>query len=95
MHDTPTERQRAVLAFVADFTKREGCPPTLREIGEHLSIRWTNAVNDHVIALERKGHLARRPPAEHAKNRPSRGFRITDKGREYLAALKPTQEQAT
>lgn len=85
MRDTPTDRQRAVLAFVADFTEREGCPPTLREIGEHLSIRWVAAVNDHVVALERKGHVERRPPSTGAKHRPTRGIRLTDKGREYLA----------
>jgi repressor LexA len=95
MSSNPTDRQRAVLAFVADFTKREGCPPTLREIGEHLSIPWTTAVSGHLAGLERKGHIVRRGPAEHAKNRPSRGIKLTDKGRKYLASLEPTQEQAT
>jgi repressor LexA len=85
MSDTPTDRQGVVLAFVADFLHREGCPPTLREIGEHLCIRSTNGVDDHVKALERKGYLDRRAPAPSARTRPSRSIRLTDKGREYLA----------
>jgi len=36
-----------------------GFPPTLREIGEHFQIRSTNGVNDHLKALEKKGHLRR------------------------------------
>ena len=31
----------------------------MREIGEHMSIRSTNGVNDHLKALERKGYLVR------------------------------------
>jgi repressor LexA len=31
----------------------------MREIGEHMGIRSTNGVNDHLKALERKGHLVR------------------------------------
>lgn len=58
----------------------------MREIGEYLSIRSTNGVNDHVRALERKGYLARRDPVPPATTRPSRAIRITDKGREYLAS---------
>jgi DNA-binding MarR family transcriptional regulator len=84
MSDNPTERQLAVLAFVADYAKREDCPPTLREIGEHLSVPWTNAVSNHLDALERKGYLVRRAPAANAKSRPSRAIRLTPKGRKYL-----------
>src|SRR5205823_12275201 len=40
------------------ITKR-GYPPTLREIGEHMGIRSTNGVNDHLKALEKKGYLER------------------------------------
>jgi len=85
MRDTPTDRQRVVLTFVADFIHREGCPPTLREIGEHLSIRSTNGVNDHVEALERKGYFVRRSPSPPATTRPSRSIKLTDKALSYLA----------
>lgn len=54
-----TERQRAVLDFIVESIHDRGYPPTLREIGNHLGIRSTNGVNDHLRALERKGYLTR------------------------------------
>ena len=54
-----TSRQRAVLDFITTSIDRRGYPPTLREIGNHLNIRSTNGVNDHLRALERKGYLTR------------------------------------
>ena len=54
-----TERQRAVLEFIIESIEDRGYPPTLREIGNHLGIRSTNGVNDHLRALERKGYLTR------------------------------------
>src|ERR1700748_693695 len=54
-----TDRQRAVLEFISDSIERRGYPPTLREIGEHMGIRSTNGVNNHLKALEKKGYLER------------------------------------
>jgi repressor LexA len=54
-----TDRQRQVLDFIGRSIERRGYPPTLREIGEHMGIRSTNGVNDHLKALEKKGYLAR------------------------------------
>jgi repressor LexA len=54
-----TDRQKQVLDFISDSIQERGYPPTLREIGEHMSIRSTNGVNDHLKALERKGYLRR------------------------------------
>ena len=54
-----TDRQRAVLDYIASSIDDRGYPPTLREIGNHLGIRSTNGVNDHLRALERKGYLTR------------------------------------
>jgi repressor LexA len=54
-----TDRQRAVLDFISHSIEERGYPPTLREIGEHLGIRSTNGVNDHLKALEKKGYLER------------------------------------
>src|SRR5262245_4460729 len=54
-----TDRQRAVLDFISRSIERRGYPPTLREIGEHMGIRSTNGVNDHLKALEKKGYLER------------------------------------
>lgn len=54
-----TRRQQQVLSFISRSIEENGYPPTLREIGEHLRIRSTNGVNDHLKALERKGYLER------------------------------------
>jgi SOS-response transcriptional repressor LexA len=54
-----TGRQALVLAFVQTHTRDVGYPPTLREIGAHMGIRSTNGVNDHLVALERKGYIIR------------------------------------
>ena len=54
-----TDRQRAVLDFIVESITDRGYPPTLREIGNHLGIKSTNGVNDHLRALERKGYLTR------------------------------------
>ncbi|MCB9591296.1 MAG: transcriptional repressor LexA [Sandaracinaceae bacterium] len=54
-----TQRQQAVLEYIVESIQDRGYPPTLREIGNHLGIRSTNGVNDHLRALERKGYLTR------------------------------------
>jgi DNA-binding MarR family transcriptional regulator len=64
-----TGRQQDALDFVVDFTTDNGFPPTLREIGDHMGIRSTNGVNDHLKALERKGYIER-------KELQSRGIRV-------------------
>src|SRR5258708_27279646 len=59
MADALTQRQRDILDFISASIVERGYPRTLREIGEHFSIRSTNGVNDHLKALEKKGHLRR------------------------------------
>jgi repressor LexA len=54
-----TKRQAQTLDFIRRSIEQRGYPPTLREIGEHMGIRSTNGVNDHLRALERKGYLRR------------------------------------
>src|SRR5689334_2046228 len=59
MAEALTQRQREILDFISASIVERGFPPTLREIGEHFQIRSTNGVNDHLKALEKKGHLRR------------------------------------
>jgi repressor LexA len=59
MPEVLTRRQRQILDFISASINERGYPPTLREIGEHFGIRSTNGVNDHLKALEKKGHLRR------------------------------------
>ncbi len=52
-------RQKLVLDFIRKFLGAHGFPPSLREIGAALDIGSTNAVRDHLLALERKGAIQR------------------------------------
>lgn len=54
-----THRQAQVLDFIRVTIRTRGYAPTLREIGDHMGIRSTNGVSDHLAALERKGAIRR------------------------------------
>ncbi len=54
-----TARQRELLEFIERFTAEEGYPPTIVEMGRAMGIRSKNGVNDHLIALQRKGYITR------------------------------------
>ena len=54
-----TARQEAILGYIKEFLQEKGFPPTLREIGNFFGIKSTNGVNDHLIALEKKGCIKR------------------------------------
>lgn len=63
--DPLTDRQRQVLEFIRRTITERGTPPTVREIGLHVGLKSTNAVNDHLRALERKGFLKREEARPH------------------------------
>jgi len=54
-----TRRQRAVLQFIRTHIDREGYPPTVREIGDHMHIRSPNGIMCHLKALENRGKITR------------------------------------
>lgn len=64
-----THRQRAVLEFIIRCIRDNGCPPTIAEICQAFNIQSTNGVNDHLVALEKKGFIERTSKA--------RGIRVT------------------
>jgi len=78
-----TPRQKAILDFVIDNIREGGYPPTIAEIGAHFGISSTNGVNDHLVALERKGYIERSSKA--------RGIRITEKAAVGLYESEPVQ----
>jgi len=55
-----TTRQAQVFEFVTSYLDQHGCPPTLREISEHIGVKGTATAIMHLDALERKGHITRR-----------------------------------
>ena len=66
-----TDRQRKILDFIVENIRENSLPPTIAEIGAEFGIASTNGVNDHLLALERKGYIERSSKA--------RGIRVTDK----------------
>ena len=52
-----TDRQKEVLTFISSYTDANGYPPTVREISEHFGIS-IRAVQDHILALQKKGFLS-------------------------------------
>jgi repressor LexA len=72
-----TPRQSEVLAFIRRVIEETGMPPTRAEIAEALGFRSTNASEDHLRALARKGVIELVPGA-------SRGIRLKDTLREQM-----------
>lgn len=56
-----TQRQRDVVEAIRSFTARAGYAPSYRDIGDALGGMSTNAVSDHLEALEKKGVIRRTP----------------------------------
>ena len=52
----PTQRQREVLSFVADYIAEHNFPPTIREIASYFHISVKGAY-DHISALKKKGYV--------------------------------------
>lgn len=56
-----TRRQRQVLDFIREATRRDGYPPTVREICTRLDLSSPSTVHAHLANLERLGYLHRDP----------------------------------
>lgn len=56
-----TPRQGKILAYLMDFIKQKGYPPSLREVAQHFQLRGPRAIKKHLDLLERKGYIRRSP----------------------------------
>ncbi len=56
-----TWRQQRILHAIADFARRRGYAPSLREIGEAAELASTSAVSYQLSVLQRNGYLRRVP----------------------------------
>ena len=61
MPERLTERQNQVFEFIRDSVRRNGKPPTIKEIGQGLGMRSTNGVHKMLVVLEKKGYITRTP----------------------------------
>lgn len=77
-----TKRQEAILQFIIKCIKDNGMPPTIAEIGAKFNISSTNGVNDHLLALERKGYIERSSKARsiHVTDQAAAGLYQSDIG---------------
>ncbi len=67
MKNSLTERQRNILQFLKRYVSMRGYPPTLREIAQNFRIKWTQGIEKHLRALEKKGHIKRSSGARSIK----------------------------
>ncbi len=56
-----SERQAAILEFIARHCRDSGYPPTVREIGFAVGLASPSTVHAHLAKLERAGHIRRDP----------------------------------
>lgn len=56
-----TQTQAKVLAFVEQASALDGRPPSMREVADHFGWSSTSTAQQHLDAIEKKGHLSRTP----------------------------------
>src|SRR5947209_4140918 len=64
-----SELQRRIFQFLIEYSRKEGMPPTNREIGKAMNIASTGHVDYHLTMLEKRGLISREP-------KKSRGIKI-------------------
>jgi len=69
-----SDRQQDMITFIGKFTGDKGYPPTIRQIGQAVSISSTSVVNYNLNKLEREGYILR-------DLKVSRGVRLADNSR--------------
>ena len=52
-----TKRQQQIFDFILECMSENGAPPTRVEIADHFGFRSANAAEDHLKALDKKGHI--------------------------------------
>jgi repressor LexA len=61
MVDGLNPRQREILEFLRNHARSHAYPPTVREIGQAVGLSSSSTVQNHLNALEQKGHIRRDP----------------------------------
>ena len=59
--DELTERQTAIMGFIARHCRENGYPPTVREIGLGVGLASPSTVHAHLAKLESAGRIRRDP----------------------------------
>ncbi|MEU0038273.1 transcriptional repressor LexA [Streptomyces sp. NPDC006333] len=78
-----TGRQDAIVRYITESVRRQGYPPSMREIGAAVHLASTSSVAHQLMALERKGVLYRDPQRPRAyRVRPSWAPELGDRSTE-------------
>ena len=76
-----TEAQSKVLLFIDSYIDKRRYPPSYREISDGMNFASTNAVTNHMVALETKGYLK----SERGR---ARAVWLTDKAFDFVKSCK-------
>ncbi len=57
--DKLTKRQKEILRFIIGEVRKNGYPPSVREIGQAVGLSSSSTVHAHLTNLEKKGYLKR------------------------------------
>lgn len=77
MRKQSSKRQQDILAYISDFIKENGYPPSIREIGAATGISSTSNVVYHLQLLEAQGYISRDKEV-------SRGVKLTPTGQTQM-----------
>ncbi|MEK0151469.1 transcriptional repressor LexA [Tetragenococcus halophilus] len=80
-------RQIEVLKFIHTCVSQKGYPPTVREIGEGVSLSSTSTVHGHLSRLEKKGMIQRDPTKPRAIELTSLGLEAIGVQQENIPML--------
>jgi repressor LexA len=78
-----SKRQKSILDYIWNYIRDHSRPPTIREIGQAVSISSTSVVNYNLTKLNEKGLLARDAEV-------SRGLRLTERALEMYEKVADT-----
>ena len=80
--DKTRTRQLAYLRYIAEYTKKQKIPPSMRDFMRvaKLKVKSTSVVNYYLTGLEAEGLVKRLP-------RTARGLVITQKGQKALKQI--------
>ena len=58
--------RQSIYDFIVEYVKKNGYAPTVREIGEAVSLKSTSSVFNHLISLEDEGKIVMKDKAPRA-----------------------------
>ncbi len=61
MKEKLSKRQEQILLFLRDYIRKEGYPPSVREIGKAVGLRSPSTVHSHLEKLQDNGYIKKNP----------------------------------